>query len=76
MNNEKRLDFLKFLFLCLVDDLAHRTGVKINIPPIQANNETIFITGEREGVDAAVAEINHIYQEKVWNFILLFFAKI
>nr|CAD2196512.1 unnamed protein product [Meloidogyne enterolobii] len=47
-----------------LDDLIHRTGVKINIPPIQANNETIIISGEREGVDAAVAEINHIYQEK------------
>ncbi|CAK5092055.1 unnamed protein product [Meloidogyne enterolobii] len=56
-----------------LDDLIHRTGVKINIPPLQANNETIIISGEREGVDAAVAEINHIYQEKVRK--LFFYPK-
>ncbi|KAF7634001.1 hypothetical protein Mgra_00006630 [Meloidogyne graminicola] len=47
-----------------LDDLIQRTGVKINIPPIHANNDNIVISGEREGVDAAVAEINHIYQDK------------
>jgi ribosomal protein S3/ribosomal protein L21E len=48
----------------ILDDLIHRTGVKINIPPLQANSDNIIISGERDGVDAAVAELSHIYQDK------------
>lgn len=37
----------------------------MNIPPAHAaNNETIIITGEREGVEAAAAELNAIYSDK------------
>ena len=37
----------------------------MNIPPPHAtNNETIIITGEREGVEAAAAELNAIYADK------------
>jgi hypothetical protein len=51
--------------LNLVEELMRRTGAKVNIPPNHANNETIIITGEREGVESAAEEINAIYQEKV-----------
>lgn len=47
-----------------VEELMRRTGAKVNIPPNHANNETIIITGEREGVESAAEEINAIYQEK------------
>ncbi|KAL3097476.1 hypothetical protein niasHS_003924 [Heterodera schachtii] len=52
MNNEK------------VEDLMRRTGAKVNIPPPHANNETIIVTGERDGVDEAAVEILKIFNEK------------
>ncbi|CAD6197714.1 unnamed protein product [Caenorhabditis auriculariae] len=47
-----------------VDRLTSETGAKINIPPPSANNEVIVITGEKEGVLRAAAEIKKIIQSK------------
>uniref|UniRef100_A0A914I3N9 K Homology domain-containing protein n=1 Tax=Globodera rostochiensis TaxID=31243 RepID=A0A914I3N9_GLORO len=47
-----------------LDELVRRTGAKVNIPPTHANNETIIVTGEREGVEMAAAEILKIFNEK------------
>lgn len=71
-NNEKCMVYLYIsmignstIFWTIVENLMHRTGTKVNIPPSHSNNETIIITGERDGVDAATAEIKNIYQQKV-----------
>uniref|UniRef100_A0A183C4E2 Vigilin n=1 Tax=Globodera pallida TaxID=36090 RepID=A0A183C4E2_GLOPA len=48
-----------------LDELVRRTGAKVNIPPTHANNETIIVTGEREGVEVAAAEILKIFNEKL-----------
>jgi hypothetical protein len=41
------------IYLFAVEDLMRRTGAKINIPPMHANNEMIIINGEREGVEVS-----------------------
>lgn len=46
------------------DSLTQETGAKINIPPSQANNEVIVITGEKEGVHKAAAVIRGIIADK------------
>ncbi|VDM71587.1 unnamed protein product, partial [Strongylus vulgaris] len=46
------------------DKLTQETGAKINIPPSQANNEVIVITGEKEGVHKAAAVIRGIVADK------------
>jgi transcription antitermination factor NusA-like protein len=47
-----------------LDRISTETGAKINIPPPSAKNETIHITGTREGVDKAAAELRKIYESK------------
>lgn len=46
------------------NEIAQRTGAKINIPPPQIEKDEIAVSGEREKVDAACAEIKRIYQVK------------
>uniref|UniRef100_A0A7I5E6T0 Vigilin n=1 Tax=Haemonchus contortus TaxID=6289 RepID=A0A7I5E6T0_HAECO len=46
------------------DSLTQETGAKINIPPSQASNEVIVITGEKEGVHKAAAVIRGIVADK------------
>lgn len=46
------------------DKLTQETGAKINIPPSQANNEVIIITGEKDGVNKAAAVIRGIIANK------------
>ncbi|KAJ1348733.1 hypothetical protein KIN20_004105 [Parelaphostrongylus tenuis] len=46
------------------DKLTQETGAKINIPPNQANNEVIVITGEKDGVHKAAAVIRGIIADK------------
>ncbi|CAJ0957494.1 unnamed protein product, partial [Mesorhabditis belari] len=47
-----------------LDNLVASTGAKINIPPPAATDETIVITGERDGVLKAAATIRAIVTEK------------
>lgn len=42
-----------------------RTGAKIHVPPMQAEKDEIVVSGEKEGVMAAVAHIMKVYEEKV-----------
>ncbi|CAI2327293.1 unnamed protein product [Caenorhabditis sp. 36 PRJEB53466] len=46
------------------DRLSNETGVKINIPPSHVTNEVISVTGERDGVLRAAAEIRKIVESK------------
>jgi len=48
----------------ICNDIAQRTGAKINIPPPQSEKDEIAVSGERDKVDAACAEIKRIYQAK------------
>ncbi|RNA31863.1 vigilin-like isoform X1 [Brachionus plicatilis] len=48
----------------IANDISNRTGAKINIPPPQIEKDEIAVSGDREKVDAAVAEINRIYAAK------------
>lgn len=48
----------------LANELAQRTGAKINIPPPHVEKDEITVSGDREKVEAAVAEINKIYNAK------------
>ncbi|KRZ09939.1 Vigilin, partial [Trichinella zimbabwensis] len=48
----------------VVDRIKQETGVSVHIPPPSANNEVIVVTGEKEGVYKAVAQIREIYEEK------------
>ncbi|CAB3411378.1 unnamed protein product [Caenorhabditis bovis] len=44
--------------------LTNETGVKINIPPPSVQSEVITVTGEKEGVHRAAAEIRKIIESK------------
>uniref|UniRef100_A0A8R1DZS3 K Homology domain-containing protein n=1 Tax=Caenorhabditis japonica TaxID=281687 RepID=A0A8R1DZS3_CAEJA len=46
------------------DSLTLEHGVKINIPPSHVANEVISVTGEKEGVFRAAAEIRKIVESK------------
>lgn len=48
----------------IANDIAARTGAKINIPPPQIEKDEIAVSGERENVEAACAEIKRIHQMK------------
>lgn len=48
-----------------LDRIINETQARINIPPNNSKNETIVITGEREGVERAATQIQAIYDEKV-----------
>lgn len=56
--------FIRGPFNETYNNLTQETGAKINIPPSQANNEVIVITGEKEGVHKAAAVIRAIVAEK------------
>ncbi|ETN70747.1 hypothetical protein NECAME_14565 [Necator americanus] len=56
--------FIRGPFNETYDKLTLETGAKINIPPSQANNEVIVITGEKEGVHKATAVIRGIISDK------------
>ena len=45
-------------------EIASRTGAKVNIPPPLIEKDEIAVSGEREKVEAACAEIRNIYTEK------------
>lgn len=48
----------------IANDIAARTGAKINIPPAQIEKDEIAVSGEREKVELACAEIKAIYENK------------
>lgn len=48
----------------IANDISNRSGAKINIPPPQIDKDEIAVSGDREKVEAAVAEINGIYAQK------------
>lgn len=48
----------------LANDIAARTGAKINIPPSHSDKDEIVVSGDREKVDLACQEIKRIYKEK------------
>ena len=48
-----------------VKNLQERTSVRINIPPPTVHKDEVVVSGEKEGVAAAVANIMAIYEEKV-----------
>ncbi|VDK79439.1 unnamed protein product [Litomosoides sigmodontis] len=54
--------FIRGPFNETIDELASKTGAKINIPPPTASSEVIVITGEKEGVHHATAAIRQIYE--------------
>ncbi|WKX93414.1 hypothetical protein Q1695_011018 [Nippostrongylus brasiliensis] len=56
--------FIRGPFNETYDSLTQETGAKINIPPSQANNEVIVVTGEKEGVHKAAAVIRGIIADK------------
>ncbi|RCN39176.1 KH domain protein [Ancylostoma caninum] len=56
--------FVRGPFNEIYDKLTQETGAKINIPPSQANNEVIVVTGEKEGVHKAAAVIRGIVADK------------
>jgi rRNA processing protein Krr1/Pno1 len=46
------------------DDIALRSGAKVNIPPAHIEKDEIIVSGDREKVDLAVQEIRQIAKEK------------
>lgn len=48
----------------VANEIGARTGAKINIPPTQIEKDEIVISGDRDKVDMACREIQHIYKEK------------
>ncbi|EJW80075.1 hdlbp protein [Wuchereria bancrofti] len=54
--------FIRGPFNETIDELASKTGAKINIPPPTASSEVIVITGEKEGVHCAAAAVRQIYE--------------
>jgi polyribonucleotide nucleotidyltransferase len=48
-----------------IDEIQSKTGAKVNIPPPRAKDETIVISGERDGVQKAAQRIKTIYEEMV-----------
>uniref|UniRef100_A0A915E188 K Homology domain-containing protein n=1 Tax=Ditylenchus dipsaci TaxID=166011 RepID=A0A915E188_9BILA len=47
-----------------LDRIISLTYAKVNIPPPNSKNDTIIISGEREGVEQAAQEIRAIYESK------------
>jgi len=45
-------------------ELVEKYGVRINVPPPSVNRDEITVTGDKEGVMAAVQVLNGIYEEK------------
>lgn len=54
--------FIRGPFNETIDELATKTGAKINIPPPSASSEVIVVTGEKEGVHRAAAAVREIYE--------------
>ncbi|VBB30290.1 unnamed protein product [Acanthocheilonema viteae] len=54
--------FIRGPFNETIDELASKTGAKINIPPPAASSEVIVITGEKEGVYQAASAVRQIYE--------------
>jgi len=48
----------------LLNQMQETTGVRINVPPPSVMKDDIIISGEKEGVHAAVNWIKSVYQEK------------
>jgi hypothetical protein len=48
-----------------VDALQTACGVRVNIPPPSANNTIIVVSGEKEGVHKAAAQLKAIYTNMV-----------
>lgn len=57
--------WIRGAFNATLDRIINETQARINIPPPNSKNETIIITGEREGVERAASQIQAIYEEKV-----------
>ena len=45
-------------------ELVDKYGVRINVPPPSVNRDEITVTGDKEGVMAAVQVLSGIYEEK------------
>lgn len=48
----------------IANEIAQRTGAKVNIPPPLVEKDEVVVSGDREKVDAACAEIKKIYAQK------------
>lgn len=48
-----------------LNQLAHETNTRINVPPPGVENDFITITGEKDGVEAAKNRILSIYNNMV-----------
>ncbi len=48
----------------IANDISARTGAKINIPPPQIEKDEIAVSGEKDKVELACAEIMRIYKNK------------
>lgn len=55
-----------------MNSLMNETGTRINVPPPSVMKDEIVIAGEKEGVLAAKAKIEAIYEEMVRLLPLLF----
>lgn len=49
----------------IATDISTRTGAKVNVPPAIVEKDEIVVSGEREKVEAACAEIRRIYETKL-----------
>lgn len=49
--------------------LSAETGARIHIPPASTQSDEIVIAGEKNGVLAAKAQIEKIYEEMVNNYL-------
>lgn len=49
----------------VMNEISARTGAKINIPPAQIEKDEIAVSGEKERVEVACAEIQRIYADKL-----------
>lgn len=58
------IPFIRGPFNETYDRITSETGAKINIPPPHVTNEMISITGEKDGVARATAEIKSIIEAK------------
>ena len=47
-----------------VNEIAARTGAKINIPPVNVERNEVVVSGEREKVELACAELRRIHDDK------------
>lgn len=48
-----------------INNIMNKTGAKINMPPLDLDKDDITITGDKEKVEQAVADVTRIVNEKI-----------